>query len=210
MILWADALASIQAATFRYRWDGLPLIKSPFELANIPLLIGQLRPGTIFEIGSWKGGSAIWMRSIARSLGLDTHVYSADTTPPAIERDGVTFVQGTTARPFSDAVLQAAQRPWLVVEDASHTSADTLACLRFFATWLHVGDYYIVEDGIVDALGLGQGLNGGPLVAIRTFLDEMGGDYEIDRTYADFWGPNMTWAPDGYLRRVRHSGFSDA
>lgn len=41
--------------------------------------IRSLRPSTIIEVGTWKGGSAVNMATLAQSLGLDTEVVCVDT-----------------------------------------------------------------------------------------------------------------------------------
>ena len=39
---------------------------------------------------------------------------------------------------------------------------------------------------------------------IRELFDEkVSGRYEIDRSLCDYFGHNVTWNVDGYLRRVR-------
>ena len=44
--------------------------------------------------------------------------------------------------------------------------------------------------------------DGGPLRAIRDFLARSGGRFEVDRSLCDYFGHNVTWNVDGYLRRV--------
>jgi cephalosporin hydroxylase len=44
--------------------------------------------------------------------------------------------------------------------------------------------------------------DGGPLRAIHEFLARTAPRYEIDRSLCDYFGPNVTWNVDGYLRRV--------
>ena len=63
------------------------------------------------------------------------------------------------------------------------------------------GEYFVVEDGSAADLGLAHKVNGGPLAAIHDFLGR-GAPFEIDRAYCDFYGRNVTWNVDGYLRRV--------
>jgi len=202
--LSTETLDRVQAATFRYRWKGLPLIKSPFDLALIPLLIGALRPSTILEVGTHRGGSALWMRDMADALGVACHVHSADLRPPEEWYDNITFHRGdANGEPFRPCIIEHLPRPWLVVEDSAHTYFATLNVMRFFDRWLREGDYLIVEDGIVTALDEAPRFDGGPLRAIHQFLSETDGDYQIDRSMTDFWGKNLTWNPDGYIARVK-------
>ena len=92
-------------------------------------------------------------------------------------------------------------RPLLIVEDGPHIYEASLSALRFFDSYLDQGDYIVIEDGIVDELGLSE-YRSGPRRAIHQFLHEAGGRYEIDRHLCDYFGQNVTWNTDGYLRRV--------
>jgi cephalosporin hydroxylase len=89
----------------------------------------------------------------------------------------------------------------LVVDDASHRYSDVLTLLEFLHPHIRRGDYLIVEDGIIDRLGL-TGFDGGPLRAIREFLGAYGDLYKVDRKRCDAFGRNTTWNVEGYIQRV--------
>lgn len=74
-------LFSIQEASFRYQFDGVQCVKNPFDLALYTMLLSELRPKTIVEIGSANGGSGLWFAAQSRGLGLDATVYSFDIEP---------------------------------------------------------------------------------------------------------------------------------
>ena len=42
-------------------WKGVLLEKDPMQIAAYPMLIYELQPKTIIELGALKGGSAIWL-----------------------------------------------------------------------------------------------------------------------------------------------------
>ena len=130
-------------------------------------------------------------------------VISVDLKPPVdVQQQGVYFRQGDAldlASVFPGA-MSMLPRPLLVIEDAAHTYACTTAVLDFFRDKLAPGDYLVVEDGIVHDLGM-KHLADGPRRATRDFLRRTKG-FEVDRFYCDFFGPNVTWNPDGYLKRV--------
>ncbi|MBC7986603.1 MAG: class I SAM-dependent methyltransferase [Sphingomonadaceae bacterium] len=42
-------------------------------------LVGELRPGLIVEVGTWKGASAVHMAGVCRKLGLATEIVCIDT-----------------------------------------------------------------------------------------------------------------------------------
>jgi cephalosporin hydroxylase len=199
----------IQNGTLRYAYKGVPMLKDPFDLALYQMLFWRLKPRCLIEIGSKAGGSAFWFADVLAALGVAAQVHSVDLEPPNLEIPGVVFHCGDARRlgdTFPDAVMRDLPRPLLVVEDADHHAETTLCVLEFFDAWLAPGEYIVVEDGIVDDLYEGERLAqfaGGPRQAVRTFLAARGFDYELDAELCDFYGGNVTWNVNGYLRRVR-------
>ena len=59
----------------------------------------------------------------------------------------------------------------------------------------------MVEDGIINELGLEKKYNGGPLKAIKEFISQ-NSNYVIDRKWCDFFGTNATFNVNGYLRKI--------
>ncbi len=207
-LLPVHVVRSIQAGILKSTYRGVPCLKSPFDLVLYSELLFKLRPRTIVEIGTASGGSALWFSDLCRSYGGEpTRVLSLDLRPPkGLEIEGVTFLQGDVHR-LGDSelpdLLARAERPLFVVEDGPHTYDGCLAALRFFDPYLHPGEYIVVEDGIVGELGPGyEHFADGPRRAIATFLAEHPGRYEIDVEACDRFGPNVTWNPNGYLRRL--------
>lgn len=198
-------LTTIQEGTLNYEYRGVPCAKNPFDLAIYLKLLWDLKPGTIIEIGSLSGGSGLFFSDQCRLLGLDTTVWSFDINP-------VTGMDGPNLR-FLGAdihcldksalpdILQSAPRPWLVIEDGPHTYSGCKAALTFFHQSLEAGDYIVVEDGNLRELGY-LSLEDGPNRAIKEFVASNASDYEVDRDYCDFFGRNVTWNTDGYLKRV--------
>lgn len=195
-------LQAIQSGTMRYHWKGVHCCKNPFDLALYSMLLWSLRPKTIFEIGTKEGGSALWFRDITRSFDLDTIIFSVDINQRAeILFEGIMLLEGNAAdlSPTLDKYLDS-PHPWLIVEDSSHMYGDTLAVLEYFSSHLESGDYIVVEDGICNTFGHSHRYKGGPSLAIRNFL-KLHSEFEIDRYYCNFYGKNVTWNPNGYLRR---------
>jgi cephalosporin hydroxylase len=197
-----ELLMKIQQGTMTYRYHGVPMLKSPFDLALYPLLLDRAKPRTLIEIGSHAGGSACWFADQAPGL----RVWSIDLEPPSgITHPAVRFLRGDArdlGAVLTADVMRAIERPLLVVEDASHVATATTAVLEFFDDWLRPGEFMVVEDGILTAMRAEHAYEGGPLRAIHEFITRTGGRYEIDRTLCDYFGTNVTWSVDGYLRRV--------
>ena len=89
-----------------------------------------------------------------------------------------------------------------MVEDADHHTFTTAAVLDHFDALLHPGDWMVVEDGILTAMGVADDYGGGPLAAIHAFLERHGARYRVRRDYCDFYGANVTWNVDGWIERI--------
>lgn len=197
-----ELLMKIQQGTMKYRYRGVPMLKNPFDLALYTMLLERAEPRTLIEIGSHAGGSALWFADQRPGM----QVVSLDLAhPDDVSHPSVRFIRGDAQR-LSDVLtpelMESFARPLLVVEDSSHFAGATGAVLEFFDAWLRPGEYIVIEDGILSAMGAAEAFDGGPLRAIHEFLARSGERYEIDRTLCDYYGHNVTWNVDGYLRRV--------
>ena len=201
-----DLLMSIQVGTMAYRYRGVPMLKNPFDMAIYPLLLAEARPRTIIEIGSHRGGAALWFADVAGNLGLDARVVSVDVQAVAdLEDPRLTFLQGDAldlSTTLTEDFLAGLPRPWLVVEDSAHTFATTRAVLEFFDRRMHPGEHLVVEDAILNDMRVAALYDGGPGRAIADFLATAGERYAVDRAFCDYFGRNVTWNVDGYLRRL--------
>ena len=109
----------------------------------------------------------------------------------------VTFITGNgrdLGNVFSEEFLADLPRPLLVIEDADHSYQTTAAVLEFFHHRLHEGEYIIVEDVMTTPTESGRALN--------EFLIAHPHDYLVDRQYCDFFGTNVTWCVNGFLKRI--------
>jgi cephalosporin hydroxylase len=205
--LTKSQLQSLQHGTMTYTYRGVETQKNPFDWALYPMLLWNEKPATIIELGSKNGGSALWMADLMRSFRVTTQIHSVDINPVDLgEVPGVSFHRGNArelGEVFGEVFLREMPRPLLVIEDSDHTAKTTRAVLDFFDAWLHAGEYIVVEDGIITEMGDAGMYQGGPLAAIEQFLQEHGADYEIDAKYCDWFGTNLTWNVNGFLKRIR-------
>lgn len=201
-----DLLMQIQRGTMAYEYKGIATLKNPFDLALYPLLFQRTRPRSVIEIGSNAGGGAVWMADQLAMIGVDAHVYSLDIAPvTGVSHDRVTFLTGDGRNPggtFPAAFVASLPRPLLVIEDADHHYVTTRAVMAHFAPLMRVGEYLLIEDGILGDMRVADSYGGGPKKAIDEFLAEHRHDWEIDRGYCDYFGRNVTWNVDGYLRKT--------
>jgi cephalosporin hydroxylase len=180
------------AASPGLHWRGVPMKKDPFDLALYPLLLWELRPATIIELGAYRGGSALWMADLLDLYGIDGHVYSHDIDVDRItaRHERVTFLRADSndIGSFDAERLRSLPHPWLVLEDTHRNIYELLA---FFDRFLTAGDYVVVEDTI-DVRFHRQ---------LQRFALDMGDRYAVDTRYADMFGYNVTWNVNGFLRR---------
>jgi cephalosporin hydroxylase len=204
-----DVLDGIQAGVLRMTYRGVPCLKSPFDLALYLLLIQRLRPRTVIEIGTKHGGSALWFADMLSLHGVEgAHVISIDVEPPPVFADDrVKLIRGDAAAlgdALSGRMMSELAHPLLVVEDSSHLYDDVLAVLEFFNGHLSAGDYVVVEDGNLSQFShpMYERFEDGPNRAVAEFLTRHGGEYAIDTELCDYFGYNVTYNPNGWLRRL--------
>ena len=204
-----ETLSGIQNGTLRTRYKGLRLAKNPFDLVLYMQTLANLRPATIIEVGASEGGSAAWLIDQCRALGLmETRMISIDRKPPKLELAGVSFHGGDSLAPedtFPSEAIASAPHPWLVIEDSAHSFEATRAVIDYFDRRLQPGDLLVVEDGVVADLEgkVYRRLNDGPNRAVADLLTRAGARYEIDAALCDFFGHNVTYAPNAWLRRTQ-------
>jgi cephalosporin hydroxylase len=185
-----DVLLTCQGAPALMRWRGMPLMKNVFDFAIYPALIAELRPRTVFEVGSGLGASALWFADLMAFGGVEGCVHSVDRIKAGVEHPGVEFYQGDCSAPdrlFDAALLRSEPHPWLVVEDAHHNVA---AVIEHFHPFLEPGDYLVVEDSDVKRED------------IRKFVAAHPGGYLVDTRFTDNFGRNATCAADSIFVRT--------
>jgi hypothetical protein len=186
----ADVFLTSQGAPSIMQWRDVPLMKTVFDYALYPMILAELRPRTILEIGSGLGASALWLADHLAMLKIPGHVHSVDINPISLEHPGVTFHQGDCFAPadlFASVDLASAPHPWLVIEDA-HQNVEGV--LDHFHTVMRPGDYLIVEDSEVKRGELTQ-------FAIKHL-----GIYQVDTKFTDYFGRNATCAADAIFARI--------
>ncbi|EIC23739.1 cephalosporin hydroxylase [Thiorhodovibrio frisius] len=69
--------------------------------------------------------------------------------------------------------------------------------LRQLADWMQPGDLLVMEDGVLDDLGLSERDGGGPNRALREFFSEHPDCFRVDRDLCDLFDRNANYAPNG-------------
>jgi cephalosporin hydroxylase len=174
-----------------FRWRGIPCFKTVHDLAIYAMIISELRPSTIIELGSGIGGSALFFADVSTLMGLATQVISIDKEIGEVSDSRIDFVR-------SDCVvwLEAAakskrefRRPCLLVEDFH---ADLTSFFEHVDAILEDGDYLFIEDSHSKQRRIAEVVAGRP--------------YVIDSKYTDFFGINCTSAMNSiFVKRTSSS-----
>lgn len=178
-----DFLKGYHKGTMEYTYKGVSCLKDPIDLALYMKLIWEVKPATIVEIGSFKGGSAVFFKDLSEIYGIETEVVTVDFR--AIQDHGdprIRFIQADALN-LQDSDLHAAledlPRPWLILEDSAHTFEVCYAVLKYFKDRLNPGEVLVMEDGVVEDQGANAYYNGGPNLAISQFFSEHPDCFEI-------------------------------
>lgn len=171
-------------------------------------LLQALRPATVIELGVYDGGSTLWFADMMRVHDIEPRVVGVDINLPAgIEDAAITLLSGDVRdleHVLSAEFTASLPHPWLVIEDSAHFYETTLAALDFFDSRLQTGDYIVIEDGIISAFEeeAYRVYEDGPNRALRDFLARADHRYDIDTSLCDYFGRNVTYNPNGWLRRL--------
>jgi cephalosporin hydroxylase len=172
------------------QWKGVPLFKTVYDFSIYTMMLWSLRPQTIIELGSGMGSSAVWMADLLKAFAIDGHIYSLDLRSPALEYEGITFMEGDSQKieeSFPVEMLKGLPHPWLFVEDA-HVNVQGV--MRHFHPYFESGDYVVIED------------SGQKQDDIKQFLTEHPDGYKLDTAYTDFFGRNATCSRDSIFVKV--------
>ncbi len=184
------------------RYMGRKVLKPPFDWIVLGDIIQDTHPGVIIEIGSYEGGTALWMANLLDAMGSDAPVIGVDVTdrPTAVTHPRLHWVIGDARSPevLSEVDSICGGRLGLVIEDSDHKEHVTVSLLDTYARFVAPGGYFIVEDTIVEALQVPP--FPGPLNAVKQFVAARDGEFVIDRAREKYL---MTYNPMGYLLRVR-------
>jgi cephalosporin hydroxylase len=162
------------------RWKELPLYKSTFDLTIYSMMLQEVKPDIIIELGSGSGASALWLADTASALGLNTHVYSFDINKPLINHNKVTFIEqdlNKIDKLNKSSFWEFFKGKKILIEDA-HVNVNDL--LHMFDSILKKDDYLIIEDSSIK-----QDI-------ISHFAHEKEPKYKLDQFFLDFFGTNIT------------------
>jgi len=220
---------AIHKGLARALYRGVSIQKFPIDYFMYQMIIHEVRPDLIIEIGTMHGGSALYLADLLVLFGIEgAEVHTIDLIDP-FQRREYHAEQGDKLNPaeatnYPEIVVShphvktfsggwedydlsncAGFKRIMVIDDGSHVYSDVLAAAEKFKDLISSGSYLIIEDGnaleVCDDKERREWMDGGPLRAIFEFLSK-NKDFHIDFRWCDMFGVNSTFNTYGYLRRV--------
>jgi hypothetical protein len=196
-------LKGIEEGHQKVTYKGVPCIKCPFDYVIYQMILNEIKPDLLIEIGTNHGGSALYLADLMDNIGkgkihtidIDDRAYLEAKEHPRINF----FHEGWEKY---DLDLAKSHETIMIIEDSSHEYMNTLNAIERFAPLVTKDSYLIVEDGIIDALGWTKNYNGGPVKAIKKFLQSHS-EFEIDYKWINMFGDDTTFNTIGYLLKTK-------
>lgn len=196
------SVQSIDKGHHSVTYRNVKAVRCPFDYLIYQMIISEVKPDLVIEIGTRKGGGAYYIADMLEHIGngiVHTIDIEDDAEQIVKEHNRIKFFHDGWAN--YDINLAKNFTKILVIEDASHMYEDTIGVLNKFHEIVSLNSYFIVEDGIINVLGLEKDYNGGPLKALREFLPQHP-NYEVDRKWCNMFGQNATFNVNGYLKKI--------
>jgi len=198
-------LSGVDKGHYNITYKGVSAIKCPFDYVLYQMIIWEVKPDLIIEIGTHQGGSALYLADQLDLNGkgeihtIDIPQNKGKENPLVRTHPRIRFFNDGYSN-YDTSVLSS-YSIILVIDDGSHLYTDALAALKKFSPFVTQDSYFIMEDGIVNELGREKEFGGGPQRAIREFLPG-NTNFIRDNRWCDFFGHNATFNVNGYLKRI--------
>jgi len=188
----------------KFKYRGISTLKCPFDYALYQMIITDIQPDLLIEIGTNAGGSALYYADLMEVMGKGiVHTIDiedkTDSNPLISNHPRITrFLEGYQNY---DLNLTKNFKTIMVIDDGSHHYKHVLDALNIFGKIVTKDSYYIVEDGCVTWMGVDSNYDGGPLRATTEFVPDS--DFIVDTELCDFFGFGATFNPSGYLKKIK-------
>lgn len=200
-------------------WKGLILWKSVTEIGTYPMLLHELQPKTIIEIGTYTGGSAVWLADCLEIFNIEGTVYTVDIDLSMVEEKAKTdlriqFLEGdgnNLGEVLPPEKLSQLPHPWLVLQDTAMVEVTGL--LEYFHNnGLRSEDYVIIEDTNQWIWGASEEewknqeeLQKGrkKMANLRGWLMNHEEEYLVDTYYLDLYGYNGSKNWNSILKKIK-------
>jgi cephalosporin hydroxylase len=183
-------------------WLGEPVWQNPLDLWTIQESISEVRPALLIEVGTYKGGSALYYAGLMDLLGHGRVLTIDIAKQHGLEHPRIEFVIGSST---DEAIVERARAaaseaggPVMVVLDGLHDRDHVARELELYGPLVTPGSLLLSQDGIIDELKIFSDSRPGPLGANRDFLARHP-EFEHDRERNERF--LVTDHPLGWMRR---------
>jgi len=196
-------LKTIEEGHHKMLYRGIKSLKCPFDYVTYQMIINELKPDLVIEIGTLFGGNTLYIADLLE-INKKGEIHTIDIEEYV---DSELVINHQRIKRFLggyqnyDINLTKNFETILIIDDGSHQYQDVLNAFEKFKDIVSLNSYYIIEDGALTELGYGKNHNGGPLRAIEEIKNN--NKYEIDRKWCDFFSKNATFNIDGFLKKIK-------
>lgn len=157
---WRAYVIGKEAPHYKIPYKGLHMTKLPCDMFIYPDMIYRAKPEVVVEIGTQRGGSAIFFSDLLAPLG--GKVVTVDINSPEEEillrfdEKNITFIKGDINHPetIHNILKYCNEKNCLVIDDGSHNKNDIYTAFQSMNHLIPVGGFYVIEDGLTNAIFL--------------------------------------------------------
>jgi cephalosporin hydroxylase len=183
-------------------WLGQPIWQNVLDLWTIQETISEIRPSLLIEVGTNRGGSALFYAQLMDLLGEGRLLTVDIEKMHSLDHPRIEFLLGSSTSPeIVERMRRAAEEtegPVMVILDGNHERDHVAQELELYGPLVTPGSYILSQDGIIDQLLLFADSRPGPLPANAAFLARHP-EFEHDRERNERF--LVTHHPLGWLRR---------
>jgi cephalosporin hydroxylase len=184
------------------KWLGVPIWQNVLDLWTIQETLFEVKPGLLIECGTNRGGSSYFFAHLF-DLMDHGHVVTIDIEKMHdLSHPRITYLVGDSVAPLVVAQVERLVHdvggPVIVILDSDHRQPHVRRELETYARFVTPGSYLLVQDGVIDVLGMFARGRPGPLAATEQFLG-VHAEFELDQERCDRF--LITHHPKGWLRR---------
>ncbi len=185
------------------KWLGNTILQNIFDLWVTQEIIFEVKPELLIECGTNKGGSSLFYANVFDLMGQGSVITIDIEKMHNLSHPRVTYLMGSSTSPdIVDAVRHkaaACQGPVMVILDSDHSQQHVMRELECYAPMVTTGSYCLVQDGVIDTLGIFRAGRPGPLPTIDDFI-RTANHFEIDEELSKRF--IITHHPKGWLKRI--------
>jgi cephalosporin hydroxylase len=186
----------------RTTWLGQPIWQNVLDLWTIQEAIAQVKPALLIEIGTNRGGSALFYAQLMDLMGTGAVVTIDIVKLHELDHPRIEFLIGSSLD--EDVIHQVEERvrgaegPVMVILDGDHSQDHVARELEIYAPMVTPGSLLLSQDGVIDDLWMFADSRPGPLPSNRDYLSRHP-EFEYDRALNEQF--ILTHHPLGWMRR---------